>query len=116
MKIRISGVKPEIESIPEVVEELEPVLEEEPIEDTEELDEEDIEEAEDEEESDADFQYNNFGIYFKNGTEIRFNTENEEISVASIIFPNSVELIFDCDELGNLKEVKNTDGEVLFSV
>lgn len=116
MKIRISGTKPVINNIPEMVDDLEPALDE-PIEDT--VEEQEISEdeyTEDvEEESDADFQYNNSGIYFKNGTEIIFNIENENISVAGIKFPNDVEFIFECDELGNLNEVKNTDGEVLFS-
>lgn len=100
MKIRISGVKPSIESVPEVVEELESMVNE----DTEEIDS-------DEEESDADFQYNNNGIYFRNGIEIEFNIENEDISVSSIKFPNDIAFEFKCDEFGNLTEWKQITEE-----
>lgn len=55
-----------------------------------------------EEESDADFQYNNTGIYFRNGIEIIFNTDNTDISVESIKFPNDISFAFKCDEFGNL--------------
>lgn len=108
MKIRISGVEPVIENVPEVIEE--PIMNEEITEDTSEIEESepDLEDQEEdiEEESDADFQYNNSGIYFRNGIEIEFDTNYDDISVKVIKFPNDITFTFQCDEFGNLVEWK----------
>ena len=110
MKVKISGYKPVVEDVPEVVQEVEPI-EEELVEDETIEDEEYVEEVDSEEESDADFQYNNTGIYFRNGIEIEFNVENEDISVSSIKFPNDIVFEFKCDEVGNLTEWKQVTEE-----
>lgn len=84
MKIRISGIEP----VNEVKEDIH--------------EDEYTEESVEDDRSDLDFGYDNDGIYFRNGTDLFFNTENEDIAVSMIRFPNDVEFVFECDELGNL--------------
>ena len=50
----------------------------------------------------SDFEYDNSGIYFRNGTDIMYDIKNDDICLSFIKFPNNKIIRFECDDLGNL--------------
>lgn len=109
MKVRISNVS-QVEQETPVIEDLEETLEE-VIEKEPEMEPEDQVE-EDYEEDDSDFQYDNDGIYFKNGIEILFNKNYDKLSISSIKDSNGKVIEIECDDEGHINAVKVLSEEI----